>query len=110
MNRSRVATITLVGTSTRRIHGDESNLPTSSSAAKIDHTLVLRNSVIAHGATRSAADDSPSGWSLNAVATRSMPERARSLHLVIAAAVIANQSRSVALPRKLRAVAASTSP
>src|SRR3954470_14792278 len=99
MNRSRVATITLVGTSTRRIHGAESNFPTSSSAAKIDHTLVLRNSVIAHGATRSAADDSPSGWALHTVGTRRTPARARSPHLVIAAAVIANHSRSGALPR-----------
>src|SRR3954454_8695985 len=90
MNRSRVATMTLVGTSTRLIHVPESNLPTSSSAAKIDQALVLRNSDIAHGATRSAAFDNPAGWSLSADATLSMPVRARSPHRLIAAAVTEN--------------------
>jgi hypothetical protein len=47
MNRSRVATITDVGTSTRRIHAEDSNFPIASMAASIDHMLVLRNSAIA---------------------------------------------------------------
>src|SRR5437763_14927908 len=103
MKRSRVATMTLVGTSTRLIHVPESKRPTSSSAAKIDHMLVLRNSDIAHGATRSAALDNPAGWSLSADATFSMPVRARSPQPLLAAAVLEHHSRPVAWPRTLAA-------
>src|SRR5690349_19318963 len=104
---SFVVATTAVGTSTPGIHGALLNRPSSRSTAGIDQALVLRNS--AHPQLRVDAEGGH-GTSGSVTASRSTRFLAYGDSGTIAAVISGKKNFSRRAPRKLRAVAESTSP